>query len=35
MVASGALEGAHLELLDGFLVGVSPQPPAHAAMAKR
>jgi Uma2 family endonuclease len=32
MVASGALEGAQLELLDGLLVHVSPQSPAHAAV---
>jgi Uma2 family endonuclease len=32
MVASGALEGAPVELLDGLLVGVSPQSPAHAAV---
>jgi Uma2 family endonuclease len=32
MVASGALEGAHLELLDGLLVSVSPHSPAHAAV---
>ncbi len=34
MVASGALEGAHLELLDGLLVGVSPQSPSHAAVVE-
>jgi Uma2 family endonuclease len=34
MVASGALEGAHLELLDGLLVRVSPQSPAHAAVVE-
>lgn len=34
MVASGALEGAHLELLDGLLVSVSPQSPAHAAVVE-
>jgi Uma2 family endonuclease len=32
MVAAGALEGAQLELLDGLLVHVSPQSPAHAAV---
>src|SRR6202167_752217 len=32
MVASGALEAALFDLLDGLLVGVSPQSPAHAAV---
>jgi Uma2 family endonuclease len=31
MVASGALEGEHIELLDGLVVDVSPQSPSHAA----
>jgi Uma2 family endonuclease len=32
MVASGALEGEHVELLDGLVVDMSPQSPAHAAV---
>jgi Uma2 family endonuclease len=32
MVASGALEGEHVELLDGLVVDVSPQSPSHAAV---
>lgn len=32
VVASGALEGEHVELLDGLVVDMSPQSPAHAAV---
>ncbi len=32
MVASGALEGEHVELLDGLVVEMSPQSPSHAAV---
>jgi Uma2 family endonuclease len=34
MVASGALEGEHIELLDGLVVDVSPQSPSHAAVVE-
>lgn len=34
LVASGALEGRRIELLDGLLVSVSPQSPAHAAVVE-
>jgi Uma2 family endonuclease len=32
MVASGALEGEHVELLHGLVVDMSPQSPAHAVV---
>ncbi len=32
MVACGALEGDHVELLDGLVVDMSPQSPTHAAV---
>lgn len=35
IVDSGALEGQRVELLDGVLVEVSPQSPAHAAVIER
>ena len=35
IVASGALEGQHVELLDGVLVEVSPQSPEHATLIER
>ena len=35
MVASGALEGEPVELLEGWLVDVSPQNPDHAAVIRR
>jgi Uma2 family endonuclease len=35
MVASGALEGQPVELLDGVLVEVSPPSPAHATVIDR
>ncbi|MFI5009304.1 MAG: Uma2 family endonuclease [Solirubrobacterales bacterium] len=35
MVASGALEGEPIELLEGWLVDMSPQNPAHAAVVAR
>lgn len=35
MVASGALDGQPIELLDGVLVEVSPPTPAHATMVDR
>jgi Uma2 family endonuclease len=35
IVASGALEGERVELLDGLLVEVSPQSPAHATLVER
>jgi Uma2 family endonuclease len=31
MVASGALEGQHVELLEGLIVDMSPQSPRHSA----
>lgn len=34
IVASGALEGQHVELLDGAIVEMSPQSPAHAAVVE-
>lgn len=34
MVASGALEGEPVELVDGLLVHVSPQGPEHAALVQ-
>lgn len=34
IVASGALEGQHVELLDGTIVDMSPQSPAHAAVVE-
>lgn len=34
IVASGALEGQHVELLDGAIVDMSPQSPAHAAVVE-
>ena len=34
MVERGALEGMPVELVDGFLVDVSPQGPQHAAMVQ-
>lgn len=34
IVASGALEGRHVELLDGVLVEMSPQSPAHATVIR-
>jgi hypothetical protein len=33
MVERGALEGMPVELVDGFLVDVSPQAPQHAQRA--
>jgi Uma2 family endonuclease len=35
IVACGALEGQHVELLDGTIVDMSPQSPAHAAVVER
>ncbi len=35
IVDSGALEGRHVELLDGLLVEMSPPSPAHAAVVGR
>lgn len=35
IVESGALEGQRVELLDGVLVEMSPQSPAHAAVIER
>lgn len=35
IVDSGALEGQRVELLDGVLVEVSPQSPAHATVIER
>lgn len=35
IVASGVLEGEHVELLDGLVVEVSPQGPAHSAVVRR
>jgi Uma2 family endonuclease len=35
MVLSGALEGLHIELLDGLLVEVSPISPAHTVVVTR
>jgi len=35
IVASGALEGQRVELLDGVLVEMSPQSPAHAKVIER
>jgi Uma2 family endonuclease len=34
IVASGALEGQHVELLDGTIVDISPQSPSHAAVVE-
>jgi Uma2 family endonuclease len=34
MVARGALDGMPVELVDGFLVDVSPQGPQHAAVVR-
>jgi Uma2 family endonuclease len=34
MVACGALDGMPVELVDGFLVDVSPQGPQHAALVR-
>lgn len=34
IVASGALEGQHVELLDGSIVGMSLQSPSHAAIVE-
>jgi Uma2 family endonuclease len=34
IVASGALEGQHVELLDGTIVDMSPQSPSHAAVVE-
>lgn len=35
MVASGALDGEPVELLEGWIVDVSPQKPAHATIIER
>lgn len=35
MVASGALDGEQVELLDGWIVDVSPQKPNHATIIER
>lgn len=35
IVDSGALEGEHVELLDGLIVEMSPQSPAHATVIRR
>jgi Uma2 family endonuclease len=35
IVASGALEGRHVELLDGLVVQMRPQSPAHATLIAR
>lgn len=35
IVASGALEGQHVELLDGAIVDMSPKSPAHIAVVSR
>lgn len=35
MVSCGALEGEHVELLEGLLVDVSPHSPAHATAIRR
>jgi Uma2 family endonuclease len=35
IVASGALEGEHVELLDGTIVDMSPQSPSHAAVVEK
>jgi len=35
IVASGALEGQHIELLDGVLVKMSPQSAAHSTVIRR